>query len=485
MTIRLCCVSTSRNTDQILSHIAALPGIELVLHLGDGNADFKASAITRLTRRTGRRGHLMQDQHYSGAARALIEDPDFTRSLDEFIDHLYRRAPGNAHKSHQLRTMQDFVDYYHVLADVIADRIQRENITHCLFFNVPHLAYDTIVFQVAQAMGLPCVIATQSLFPGRYFSMTQPSAMGRFVDVPAAPFPIQRGEKPDLFYMKGIKQVREDGAGVSAGGFAQLIAYLALQRPLQALNPVYVLRLYRHIRRIYAAFPKWRDPFAKFFHADNLAYFDHLMGFEGTPVDLSGDFVYVPLQLQPEMTTSALGQGYRDQALAIERLADMLPDGVRILVKENPKQYGHYMRGPLFFHRLARIPSVTFLPSWADTRALTDHARAVATITGTAGWEAICSGKPALVFGAAWYRNLPGVVRYAPGLTWDALLAAAPDHAALEQAAGALLARTHPGVVDRHYTRLVPDFDAEANAVQVAATLAGLLTGTGAFTFPG
>jgi len=40
-------------------------------------------------------------------------------------------------------------------------------------------------------------------------------------------------------------------------------------------------------------------------------------------------------------------------------------------------------------------------------------------------------------------------------------------------------------VVDRHYTRLVPDFDAEANAVQVAATLAGLLTGTGAFTFPG
>ena len=68
--------------------------------------------------------------------------------------------------------------------------------------------------------------------------------------------------------------------------------------------------------------------------------------------------MYFALQLQPEMTTSALGGPFKDQALAIETLARLLPPGVRILVKENPKQ-GAYQRGPMFFHRLARIPGVT------------------------------------------------------------------------------------------------------------------------------
>ena len=267
-------------------------------------------------------------------------------------------------------------------------------------------------------------------------------------------------------------------------GFLQFLTYLVLKRPLQALNPFYVTRLYRHMTRIYAAFPKWRDPFARFFHADNLAYFDHLTQFEDVPVDLSGDFIYFPLQLQPEMTTSALGDAYRDQALAVEHLSEILPEGVRILVKENPKQHSAHMRGPLFFHRLKRIASVTFLPSWADTRALTDHARFVATITGTVGWEAIRSGKPALVFGRAWYRRLPGVVEYRAGLTYADILAATPDHDALQQTAGDLLARTHQGVVDRHYTKLVSDFDAEANDKAVAATITGLLKGTQVFTFP-
>ena len=481
--MRLLVVSTSKNTDAILEHLKAEPDVEVALHLGHVTADIKASALTRMNTREGGRGHLMRDQHYTGAARALIESPQTARELETFVDHLHRRAPMNAYKAHPLRSMQDYTDYFHVLTDTIARRIEDEGITHCLFFNVPHLGYDTVCFLTARMLGLPCLMVSQSLFPNRFWSMRDPSHLGG-ADLSAGgePYPIEKGSKPDLFYMKGIKQEREDGGRITAKGVAQLATFLVTQGRWRALNPLYVARLVRHMNRVYGRLPKWRDPFAKFFHEDALAYFDHLAGYEDQEVDLSGDYVYVPLQLQPEMTTSSLGGAYRDQALAIEHLSEILPPGARILVKENPKQ-GSYMRGPLFWHRLRRIPSVTVLPSWADTHALTANARFVASITGTVGWEAIRQGVPALVFGKAWYRKLPGVVEWASDPAWEDIAGLTWDHAELERAVGALLGRMHEGVVDRHYERLVDGFDPEMSYPATAKRLAALLREAQPVTF--
>ena len=236
------------------------------------------------------------------------------------------------------------------------------------------------------------------------------------------------------------------------------------------------------MREVGKVLPKWRDPFSRYFHPDHFDYYENLLRYEENPIDLEGPFVYFPLQLQPEMTTSSLGGKFRDQALAIERLADLLPENVRILVKENPKQ-GTYMRGTMFYHRLARIPNVTILPSYANTHALMQRSQFVATITGTVGWEAVRAGKPALVFGAAWYRSLPGVVRYRDDLTYEEIVDLPIDHAALEATVGRLLARAHEGVVDRHYMKLVPGFDADANADRVAKTLLALMQGDVQETF--
>ncbi len=476
--MRLMVVSTAKNTDKILDRLVAEnDDIEIALHMGHVTADIKASALTRLNTREGGKGHLFARQRWTGAGQALIEAPEYLDLMETFIDHLHRRSDINAHKPHPLRTMQDYVDYYHILADVIGQALIDRGVTHCLFFNVPHLAYDTIVYQMAQVLGLPCTIVTQSLFPDRFYSLRAPLDYGRFPPDPAAnPFPIERGSKPDLFYMRGIKQEREAGGRPGLKAVAQIATFLALKRPMQALNPAYLWRLARDVYRVYGGLPKWRDPFARFFHEDALEYFDHLTGFEDQTLDLEGDFVYFPLQLQPEMTTSSLGGRFRDQAYAIETLAGMLPEGVRILVKENPKQ-GSYMRGPMFFHRLKRIPSVTFLPSWADTHALTAKARFVATITGTVGWEAVRQQKPALVFGAAWYRGLPGVHHIEDAPSYEAICATEIDHAALEQRVGALLSRSHRGVVDRHYKVMVPDLDEDANDGRAAEVIAGLLRG--------
>lgn len=479
MTIRLFCVATSKSNSPIIAQMKQLAGsgLEIPLQIGGTDADFKGTSLSRMNLRQGRRGHLMSDNVFSGAGQALFRSPDYMRGMEQFITHLERRSEDNDLRPHRMRGLQDYLDYYHILADAMAQKVIESGASHALFFNVPHLGYDTVAHHVAKAMGLKIVILSQSLFPSRYFSMHDPDHYGLFDTVEAAPFPINRAEQKEWFYMKGIGQGTSSTGRITARAVMNLLAFLLTRKPLALLNPVYLNKIIAQLRHIHANLPEWRDPFARFFHETQLAYFEHLIEYERNEIDLSGEFVYFPLHLQPEMTTASLGGVYADQALAIERLAEMLPKGVRILVKENPKQ-GAYMRGPMFFHRLRRIPSVQFLPSSANTHELTAKAQFIATITGTAGWEAICLGKPALVFGNSWYRDLPGIVPYRPGLSYEEIRGRTWDHSDLEAATGALLARGHDGVVDRGYAVLAKDYDPAINARNVAQTVLALLSGT-------
>lgn len=485
MTIRLAVISGGKIANAVFAKLAAKSSgkVEIALDLGKKQSNFVATSLSRMTPRSARSGHLMDGSTYAGAADALFQSPDYFRLRDEFTDHMTRTSDSAKLKSHPLRNVADYHAYYHILCDALATEVRQRGVTHVVFTNIPHLGYDTALHHVARALGLPIVILSQSLFADRLFSMTDPACFGLFdARQLAKPHSIARDETAEWFYMKGIGQESGKTGRVSAAALTELAFFLLRKRPLQALNPLYVARLVSRMRRIYRGLPDWRDPFAHFFHEESLAYFEHLCELENQETDLSGDFVYFPLQMQPEMTTSALGGRFLDQAYAIERLAAMLPKGVRILVKENPKQ-GAYMRGPLFFHRLRRIPAVQFLPASANTHALTAKARFIATVTGTAGWEAICQGKPALVFGQAWYRRLPGVVTYRGGLTYGDVANQIWDHAALERAAGALLARCHQGVIDPSYTQICTNFDAEKNAETVAALIIGLLQGTIAPSF--
>ena len=483
--MRLAVVSTTKDTDRVLTALNDLSGgaITVALHFGEKTAQFRASSVSRMKRSLGKDGHIMQDSQYSGAAEAAFQSDDYYRQRDEFVDHLTRNGSMFKQKSHPLESLDEYHSYFHVLFDTIAQLMRDRAVTHVLIFAVPHLGYDTALYYLAKAMGLPVLIVTQSLFPNLFFSTDDVVPMGQFpIDSSASPYPIARGEQPQLFYMKGVKQEHEAGGTITPRAIAELMTFLVLKQRWRALNPFYVAKLLAHMRRIYGAFPRWRDPFADFFHENALAYFDQLTAFEGQDIDLSGRYVYVPLQMQPEMTTSSLGGRFRDQAYMIERLADLLPSDVRILVKENPKQ-GAYMRGPMFFHRLKRIPQVQFLPSYANTHALTAHAQFVATITGTVGWEALCMGKPVLVFGGAWYRNFPGAVEWHDGITFEQVAGTTFDHAALQQAVGSLVARCHPGVVDRDYIEIVDGYSDAANVRTVAEQVLGLLNGTIPMTF--
>ena len=187
-------------------------------------------------------------------------------------------------------------------------------------------------------------------------------------------------------------------------------------------------------------------------------------------VDLNQKFVYFPLHLQPELTTSSLGGIYCDQLLALERLSQDIPDSWYIYVKENPKQT-EFMRGNWFFDRLALIKKVVLLPSSYNTYTLIKKAMFVATVTGTVGWEAISGGKNALVFGQAWYKTLPGVYEYNEGLAVDILVQNKINHKELEYQLNELLKKTAIGVVDPAYIVSVEGFSEEANVKAIAGLI--------------
>lgn len=127
-------------------------------------------------------------------------------------------------------------------------------------------------------------------------------------------------------------------------------------------------------------------------------------------------YVFVALHYQPERNTVPSGGIFADQLLIVKLLAACLPVGWQVLVKEHnwqlqPFSRGQSSRDEVFYRDLVSIPGVKLVPMSMPSFELIDGASAVATVAGSVGWEAINRGKPALVFGEAWYQYCDGVYR--------------------------------------------------------------------------
>lgn len=479
--INLLCDARGDFRVKFMNRVLELGGQDITLgcHLGYTDGDFHGPSLQWLSgSKNGTAGPIVAERPQTGANFSLIASEEYNRILETTVEQLYRTSPDYNFRSHNIRHVQDYLDYFHIVCDAAATIITERDITDALFFCVPHTFYDTVFYEVARAMGVKTTVLSWSQFPGKFFSMRRVMDLGKFdpTGSTAAPYPIEKGSVPDLFYMQDSWQQDGKTGTLSAKAVVNLVKHLVRHDPLKLVRPIQLGRTLKRMANVYGRLPDWRDPFAKFFHENELAYFEHLAGFEGKKIDLSQKYIYVPLHNQPEMSTSSLGGVFRDQALLIEALARDLPKGWKIYVKENPRQ-GAYARGPMFFHRLSRIAAVEFMPSNASTYALAANAQFVASVTGTVGWEAIRVGTPAMVFGAAWYGSLPGVIQYRPGLDFDEIANMTIDHDALQQATGALVDRAHDGVVEQLLFPLTPDLDLTQNTENVASAAYGLLTG--------
>ena len=113
---------------------------------------------------------------------------------------------------------------------------------------------------------------------------------------------------------------------------------------------------------------------------------------------LQGRLAYYPLQLDPEASTMVFAPMFSNQAHAIEAIVKALPPDMILLVKEHPSMKG--LRPIQFYRRLRRLPRVRLISPAVSSFALIRRCELTCSITGTAAWEAMLLGKPALVLGA-------------------------------------------------------------------------------------
>lgn len=359
-------------------------------------------------------------------------------------------------------------DYFENAVQHYYQILKQHRVTHALFDIMPHEGSTPVLFQLAKEMGLHAAYAAQTAeFANKFWIATELDGLGQ-CDTPAPAelrdfeiAPKERLQTP--FYAK--VDVRHDAASWRA---------MIMKSRLRVLWRTLTLQSVLNKR----AFSK-----AKLKHMQKYWMYEHqYLNRSKYSVDMpEGEFIYFPLHYQPESNTDVVGGAYADQALAIETLARHAPSGMAIAVKENPKQTT-VMRGPTFFERLSQIPNVTLLHGRVSSFDLLARCRAVATIAGTAGWEAVQVGKPAVIFGGPWYQGVAGV------FDWRALGPAALEQALTfefdEEARRRSLAwksdRLWTGIVDRNYRGTVTNFDPGANAETVARSLTAYLERVGA-----
>ena len=385
--------------------------------------------------------------------------PDLPRDVAEtarregFLPYLRAYYRYNRRKLWRSESWLDVNNHFENAVQYFWNLIRDRKIDLVLFHDIPHSGSAIVLYHLAHAAGIKVLILRQSHFPEFFWAVerVEDLGMGSFVSGQGAEIPID--ENPvSPFYMHGKKKMSRS-------------EYLKdmTRHGLGMLGSTLILEFLWHYRG-------YRKAILRMSHTHRKYKNQKRYQSSGPPPSLDEKFVYFPLHYQPEMTTDIIGGPYFDQVRAIEEVARALPDDILIYVKENPQQAA-YMRDESFFTRLKAIPSVRLVPLETSTFDLIHKSVAVTTITGTAGWEAVQTGKPVICFGNPWYRGLPGIFEWRknPETAVADALAFTPDRAAFAAAVQDMATRLWGGAVDKLFADQVEGLDVDANNRKVIA----------------
>lgn len=122
-------------------------------------------------------------------------------------------------------------------------------------------------------------------------------------------------------------------------------------------------------------------------------------------------YVYMPLHLIPESTTSILTPFYVNELSVIEAVSKSLPAGWMLYVKEHQAMIGE--RSIEFYKAVNRLPNAKMvqLNYYNDPKPWITKSQGVVTLSGTAAYEVAMLGKHAVVFSNVPFSLIEGIHR--------------------------------------------------------------------------
>lgn len=387
-----------------------------------------------------------------------LRDQIYDRAYNLFRRHYIRRKGWESRR--KLSDWSNFDNLFFLAARFFYEILQRKQITTVIFFDFPHVGPSIVLYHLAKLMDIDVLIVKETIFFERLWIIKSIEDFGKFETVSGEgkTMPLPALDAP--FYVKQRKKYR-------------YLASIALR---------FLWDIAKLILKIFTLRVLWdRNTLKRSVY--RLGNYWSILGL-GAPgrgyeqdVDLEMPFIYFPLHLQPEMTTDTLGYEYGDQLRALEELSAAAPEGVLIYVKENPLQSKH-MREEGFFRRMRLMKNVRYVSSGVPSFELIRRSACVATITGTAGWEAALLQKGVIHFGLAWYGSLPGVFMWQGPATLDSALNFKGDRRSLSDAFQQICRKMYTGVIDHHYAKIVPNFDDAGLSRKAAVSIVSVLRKT-------
>jgi len=279
-----------------------------------------------------------------------------------------------------------------------------------IFSAIPHTVYDYIVYELAKDIGIKTIMFDSTLISDRYIVLEDFRKGSRLLARELENNSFKKYSLNDLSH-----DVREYYNKQTNQFYDSTPDYTKEDKKNNTTQKIFLKKLKVIIDSIKNGSIIWR-----FFNYIFKSFGDNIkkeyLSIQVDP-DFSKKFIYLPLNYQPECTTSPQGDIFVNQILMIKIISYSIPDDWVIYIKEHPSQW--FPRGLNFFssrfkgyyEEISKFKNTYIIPIKTNTYELINKSQAVATVTGTAGWEAVLRSKPAIIFGYPWYQNCPIILR--------------------------------------------------------------------------
>ena len=380
-----------------------LPYIKDLHLIVDEEKEIKTKCKNYLLSRSCQLGHFKDVINYSD----IPLDEDFLNTMSE-CESTVLKMMDRYQFTERLLTYEERINLYHKQLKFWYNYLVKEKIDFCVFAVIPHVVFDYTIYSICKHLGINTIMLYRlPVLPQKNVSIYVLKDINEHIPGLRASYEKHLNSSTPLSLtprMSAYLDLKEGNENKTFSGIVSsskdLGKYFQIGKYLNYIK-YKALWLRQWIKL-------WGAPIDIFYRS---IYNLSMLGM-GKPVytvdpELTCKFIFVSLHYQPECTTCPMGGAFVHQDLMIEILMKAVPSDVKIYIKPHPR--GGMSK--MLFKRLQADSRTVFIDPDLNSFKLITNSLAIATITGTTGWEGFLNNKTILMFGSYFYQDAPGVYK--------------------------------------------------------------------------